>query len=348
MYFETPASLLWPAFNLLGASCVDETKCLFFCFNLDVCLLIRDALWRVSGINLLPQIQAHWYVFWGVCLLWTSQGNGWMRSHVGLLQRKICCLAGILWMVTRLPVLPCTALWRAVNLWHTVALFCTRGIWNTQSVTHSLLWSHRGYYSVDGIFMMFVSWRLSLEELTSVTPTHTHFHLTTHLFPASSHSLPNTVYSLFPSRARQQSGMPSTSPHPPLRGADVTPLLPSDSVTHINMFSHQQHTSPRTSSWALIVYVLRRDMQERLCFCLKDCGRDGETEMLMTSIWRIAEWMSEGCYCCPLTLICCYSNPQHCSKAGLFVHSSQSLHRQTESSHTDFFGRHRIFNTHPD
>lgn len=181
--------------------------------------------------------------FWGVCLLWMSQGNGWMGSYVGLLQRKICCLAGILWTVTRLPVLPCTALWRAVNLWHTVALFCACGIWNTQSVTHSLLWSHRGYCSVDRIFMMFVSWRSSLEKLTSVTHTHTHFfhfpHLTTHLFLSSSHSLPNTVYSLFPSRARQQSGMPSTSPYPPLRGADVTALLPSDSVTHINMFSHQ-------------------------------------------------------------------------------------------------------------
>lgn len=254
-------------------------------------------------------------------------------------------------MVTRLPVLPCTALWRAVNLWHTVALFCTRGIWNTQSVTHSLLWSHRGYCSVDGIFMMFVSCRLSLEELTSVTPTHTHtVPLSTPDHPSLSILLSLFAkYCLLPvsqqgpaaiGHARHQ---PSSSSERSWRHRSA-PRWFCDAhqyvLAPIAYISSDQQLSVDRARFAQKHARAPLFLFERLRQRWRN--RDANDEYLADSR------MKRGLLLLPTYTHCCYSNPQHCSKAGLFVHSSQSLHHQTKSSHTYFFGWHRISNTHLD
>lgn len=64
-----------------------------------------------------------------------------------------------------------------------------------------------------------------------------------------------------------------------------------------------------------------RHTQAHLCLFLKDRWRDRgrEIEMLMISSWQMVEWFSEDWYYCPLTLVCCSSNPQHHSKAGLIA-----------------------------
>lgn len=92
----------------------------------------------------------------------------------------------------------------------------------------------------------------SLEELTPLT--HTHTHTQTHLFPLSPPDHPSLSIVLstlcqilftpdFPrgGPGGERAGMPGTSPHPPLRGADVSALLPGDSDTLINTFAVRLH-----------------------------------------------------------------------------------------------------------
>lgn len=100
----------------------------------------------------------------------------------------------------------------------------------------------------------------SLEELTPLTHTHTNT-----LFPLSPPDHPSLSIVLstpcqilftpdFPRRGPggERAGMPGTSPHPPLRGADVSALLPGDTDTRINTFAVRlRHHRPAADSQTL-------------------------------------------------------------------------------------------------
>lgn len=87
----------------------------------------------------------------------------------------------------------------------------------------------------------------SLEELTTLT-SHTqtcffHFaHLTTHLFPLSPQlGAKHCLLRISPWGLGSERACPAPSPHPPLRGADVSALLPGDSVTHLSTLTVRLH-----------------------------------------------------------------------------------------------------------
>lgn len=89
------------------------------------------------------------------------------------------------------------------------------------------------------------------------------------------------------------------------------------------------------------VCVLYAHTQTQLCLCLKNIGR--ERGMLMISGWQMVEWCSEDWYYCPLKLICCYSNPQHYSKAGLIHRLSLSRAPKGARSHTHSFRHTELY-----
>lgn len=133
---------MWPFHcRMVVTVCVDEKHmqcqdCMRFYFSVCVFLwkLKLSGLWSsLSGhlINRLwqwtalirrddtcLQINAHWCVC--VCVFWmrTCRKQVIWSHMLDCCKGKICCSAGIFWMVTRLVVLLCTALWRVVNLCH--------------------------------------------------------------------------------------------------------------------------------------------------------------------------------------------------------------------------------------
>lgn len=103
-----------------------------------------------------------------------------------------------------------------------------------------------------------------------------------------------------PRRPRQWAGMPIASSQPPLRGADATALLPGDSLTRINTFTHAP---------ILFIAPARYPSNE-------DCER---------STFVYPSWVDDHGRCCSLTFICCCSDPQKTSAAQLTGRSNRSI-----------------------
>lgn len=194
----------------------------------------------------------------------------------------------------------------------------------THSQSHSLHeWVTEAFF-VDWIFVVWCLYPstsfLCRETFTSVTP-HPHISSTFCTCLPDSPYVALTLCQIlctprFPTEPGSRRACPA--PSPVLLWEWLTPLLFSQvilghtsTLLHTNMIHHIRAVN---KEWNVCVC---RHTQAHLCLFLKDRERDREIEMLMISSWQMVEWFSEDWYYCPLTLICCYSNPQHYSKAGL-------------------------------